>query len=123
MTTSTANWNAAFGTTGTPTVSKFVIGDEIFKESEFLQAPGENKDFIHKKYCVIHVGLKLVVDEVHNLAGAQASPDLGGVNSPFWYQLQTVTGAIKDAVITHESDTKTLAEIKTVVGTEVNDWT
>lgn len=113
--------------TGTPTLALFQKDDFIYLESEYLQASGANQAFVYAPYKAGNVILKMVAGEIEDRAGAAADGSGSDTQFPWWYELipsSTNPNAQKvgDSV-QHESDCKTLAQIQTIVGTEVSDWT
>lgn len=105
--------------------------DIVYRSDEISQAVGANASFIHRAYKVVSVGYKT------NAAGAplnQAGTAISGAvasqaTAPWVYDLQevkpgetiaTATGKISRDVL--ESLCLTLAQAKTLIGTEVGDW-
>jgi len=113
--------------TGTPTLALFQKDDFIYLEPEYVQGSGKNLNFVYAPYKAGNVIWKMVAGEIEDKDGNPADGSGGDTQFPYWYELipsSTNPNASKigDSV-QHESDCKTLAQIDTIIGAQVGNWT
>jgi len=110
--------------TGTPTLALFQKDDFVYLESEYLQAVGANANFVYAPYKITNMVWKLVAGEILDKDCDPADGSGTDEQFPYFYDLVTSSTNPNSAKFAqHESGLKTLAQIQTIIGTEVSDWT
>lgn len=107
-------------------------GDVVYRSDEVSQAAGANQAFRHKPYKVLRVAFATNSSGVAlDQDGAAIAADVASqATAPWLYDLKEIKAGETIATASgpevrgiRESYCKTLADIKTLIGTEVGDWT
>ena len=110
----------------------FSIGDVVYKKSEYTMAANDkHKKFQHRPYKVLTIGIKQNTSSVPLKQDGTAITGAVGSRAaaPWKYDIQEIlsgeTQATASGPITrdiNEDDCNSLADIKTYIGTEKDDW-
>ena len=110
----------------------FSIGDVVYKKSEYtMAASAKHQKFQHRPYKVLTIGVKQNTSSVPlkqdgtAITGAVTAQ----ADAPWKYDVQEIlsgeTQATASGPVTrdiNENDLNSLADIKTYIGTEKDDW-
>ena len=105
--------------------------DVVYRKTEVLQAAAANANFINRPYKVLRMTFKTNASGVAlDQAGVAIATDVvSQATAPWLYDIkeirrgETISGATgPETRGVREDDLATLADIKTLIGTEVGDW-
>lgn len=120
-----AEWTAGYGSNATTVtgINTFETGNYIYDKREYTQAASDNEPFTYNPIKVSYA--MQLTDGGGQPVGADgvtlADGTADSATSAWWYMgIEVISGKTR---ILHELNANTLAQIKTLIGTEVNDWT